>query len=155
MNNSVAEFPIVANNGASPGGPSGLPARRREAAAMPANGPSQRLRIVSTRDADGAATPTSSSTTESCEALLLANLHVIDGVVRFVCQRHRLNPTEAEDFSSEVRLRLVDNDYNVLASPLVLEHRIKLIKGMIAEAMQTAARGNKDPIYSAWGEYNV
>ena len=47
------------------------------------------------------------------------------------------------------------NYYNFLASPLVLEARIKLIKGMIAEAMQTANRGTKDPIYIAWDEYNV
>lgn len=90
---------------------------------MPANGPSQRLRIVSTRNADGPATPPSSSTPESCEALLLANLHVIEGVVRFVCQRHRLNPTEAEDFASEVKLRLVDNDYDVLRR---FQHRSSL-----------------------------
>ncbi|MBS1661186.1 MAG: alpha-N-arabinofuranosidase [Bacteroidetes bacterium] len=47
------------------------------------------------------------------------------------------------------------NYYNFLATPIVLEQRIKLIKGMIAEAMQTANRGSKDPIYIAWDEYNV
>ncbi|HEY6899590.1 MAG TPA: alpha-L-arabinofuranosidase C-terminal domain-containing protein [Puia sp.] len=47
------------------------------------------------------------------------------------------------------------NYYNFLATPTVLEQRIKLIKGMIAEAMQTASRGTKDPIYIAWDEYNV
>jgi alpha-N-arabinofuranosidase len=47
------------------------------------------------------------------------------------------------------------NYYNFLATPLVLEQRIKLIRGMIAEAMQTANRGDRDPIYIAWDEYNV
>ncbi len=47
------------------------------------------------------------------------------------------------------------NYYNFVATPLVLEQRIKLIKGMISEAMQTASRGERDPIYIAWDEYNV
>lgn len=42
-----------------------------------------------------------------------------------------------------------------MASPLVLEQRTRLVKGMINQAMQTANRGNRDPIYIAWDEYNV
>jgi alpha-N-arabinofuranosidase len=47
------------------------------------------------------------------------------------------------------------NYYNFVSTPLVLEQRTKLIKGMIAQAMQTAVRPGKDPIYIAWDEYNV
>jgi RNA polymerase sigma factor for flagellar operon FliA len=38
---------------------------------------------------------------------------VIDSVVRYVCHRNKLGGSEAEDFGSEVRLRLVENDYEV------------------------------------------
>lgn len=47
------------------------------------------------------------------------------------------------------------NYYNFVSTPLVLEQRTKLIKGLIAQAMQTAQRGDRDPIYIAWDEYNV
>jgi RNA polymerase sigma factor (sigma-70 family) len=113
MNNPVAEFPIVANGGASPGR-SRLAARRGEVAAMPADRPSQRVRMLFTRAADGASTPISHDASSSYEALFLSNLPIIDGVIRFVCQRYRLNGTEREEFASEVKFRLVDNDYDVL-----------------------------------------
>ena len=48
-----------------------------------------------------------------------------------------------------------NNYYNFLATPLVLEKRTKLVKGMIDQVMQKAVRGAKDPIYIAWDEYNV
>ncbi len=48
-----------------------------------------------------------------------------------------------------------DNYYNFLSTPLVLEQRTKIVKGMIAEEMQKADRDNRDPIYIAWDEYNV
>lgn len=47
------------------------------------------------------------------------------------------------------------NYYNFISTPLVLEQRTKLVKGMIDREMQTAERGNRDPIYIAWDEYNV
>lgn len=47
------------------------------------------------------------------------------------------------------------NYYNFISTPLVLEQRTKIIKGLIAQAMQTADRGDRDPIYIAWDEYNV
>jgi alpha-N-arabinofuranosidase len=47
------------------------------------------------------------------------------------------------------------NYYNFVSTPLVLEQRTKMIKGLITQAMQTAARGDRDPIYIAWDEYNV
>lgn len=47
------------------------------------------------------------------------------------------------------------NYYNFVSTPLVLEQRTKIVKGMIAKEMQTANRVNKDSIYIAWDEYNV
>lgn len=47
------------------------------------------------------------------------------------------------------------NYYNFISTPLVLEQRTKIVKGMIDQVMQTAKRPNRDPIYIAWDEYNV
>lgn len=47
------------------------------------------------------------------------------------------------------------NYYNFVATPLVLEQRTKIVKGMIDLVMQKANRPNRDPIYIAWDEYNV
>lgn len=47
------------------------------------------------------------------------------------------------------------NYYNFMATPMVLEQRTKVVKGMIDQVMQTANRTNRDPIYIAWDEYNV
>jgi len=47
------------------------------------------------------------------------------------------------------------NYYNFMSTPLVVEQRTKIIKGMIDQVMQTANRQNRDPIYIAWDEYNV
>ncbi len=48
-----------------------------------------------------------------------------------------------------------DNYYNFIASPLVLEERTHIVKGMIAREMEKANRGDRDPIYIAWDEYNI
>jgi len=48
-----------------------------------------------------------------------------------------------------------NNYYNFLATPLVLEQRTQVVKGMIAREMVVADRGARDPIYIAWDEYNV
>ena len=48
-----------------------------------------------------------------------------------------------------------DNYYNFVASPLVAEKRTKIVEGMINEVMQNADRGDRDPIYIAWDEYNI
>ena len=42
-----------------------------------------------------------------------------------------------------------------MSTPLVLEQRTKIVKGMISQAMQTADRGSRNPIYIAWDEWNV
>ncbi|MBN1360672.1 MAG: hypothetical protein JW993_08775 [Sedimentisphaerales bacterium] len=47
------------------------------------------------------------------------------------------------------------NYYNFLATPLVLEQRTKVVKGMIDKEMVHANRGDRDPIVIAWDEYNV
>ena len=48
------------------------------------------------------------------EALFLANLPVIDSVVRHVCRRHHLSAAEADDFGSEVRLHIIERNYEIL-----------------------------------------
>jgi RNA polymerase sigma factor (sigma-70 family) len=48
------------------------------------------------------------------EALFSANLPVIDDVTSQVCRRHRMSPTEAEDFRSDVRLHFLDRNCEVL-----------------------------------------
>ncbi|MBN2524358.1 MAG: alpha-N-arabinofuranosidase [Bacteroidales bacterium] len=48
-----------------------------------------------------------------------------------------------------------DNYYNFLSTPLVLEQRTQIVKGMILREMAIADRGDSDPIYIAWDEYNV
>jgi alpha-L-arabinofuranosidase len=48
-----------------------------------------------------------------------------------------------------------DNYYNFVSTPLVMEQRTDLLRGLINEVMQTADRGDRDPIYVAWDEYNV
>lgn len=48
-----------------------------------------------------------------------------------------------------------NNYYNFLATPLVMEQRTNIVRGMINEAMQNADRENRPPMYIAWDEYNV
>jgi alpha-L-arabinofuranosidase len=48
-----------------------------------------------------------------------------------------------------------DNYYNFLSTPLVLEERTKIVKGMIEREMAIAERGDREPIYIAWDEYNI
>jgi len=38
----------------------------------------------------------------------------VDGVVRTIARRHRLPADEADELGSSVRLKLVENDYEVL-----------------------------------------
>ena len=48
-----------------------------------------------------------------------------------------------------------DNYYNFVSTPRVLDQRTQLIKGLIDREMAQANRGDRDPIYIAWDEYNV
>jgi alpha-N-arabinofuranosidase len=48
-----------------------------------------------------------------------------------------------------------NNYYNFLSTPLVLEQRTKITKGIIEKHMRKARRGDRPPMYIAWDEYNV
>src|SRR5450759_132921 len=48
-----------------------------------------------------------------------------------------------------------NNYYNFISTPLVMEQRTNIVRGMINEVMQTANRPCRPPIYIAWDEYNV
>mgnify|MGYP003665403029 CR=1 FL=1 len=48
-----------------------------------------------------------------------------------------------------------NNYYNYISTPLIMEQRTQIAKGMIDRVMQTANRPNRQPIYIAWDEYNV
>jgi RNA polymerase sigma factor for flagellar operon FliA len=50
----------------------------------------------------------------SDQSLFLSSLPVIDDVTAFVCRRHRLSTTEAEDFDAEVRLHFIDSHCQAL-----------------------------------------
>lgn len=50
----------------------------------------------------------------SYEDLFLANLGLVDDVVRFVSRRHRLTAADAEELRSQARLKIIDDDYAVL-----------------------------------------
>lgn len=48
-----------------------------------------------------------------------------------------------------------NNYYNFMATPMVLEERTHLVKGLIDEMMSRADRGDRDPVYIAWDEWNI
>ena len=48
------------------------------------------------------------------EALFVSQLDVIERVISFVSSRHRLAASDADDFSSHVTLRLIEDDYAIL-----------------------------------------
>lgn len=48
-----------------------------------------------------------------------------------------------------------NNYYDYLATPLALEERTQIVKGIILKEMAYAQRESKSPIYIAWDEYNV
>lgn len=48
------------------------------------------------------------------EEVFLTQLEVIDRAIAFVCRRQKLSPVDAEDFSSHVKLKLIENDYAIL-----------------------------------------
>jgi RNA polymerase sigma factor (sigma-70 family) len=52
----------------------------------------------------------------SRERLYLDHAEAIEEVLRFINRRHRCSPDEAEDFAGWARLKLVENDYAILAS---------------------------------------
>jgi RNA polymerase sigma factor (sigma-70 family) len=50
----------------------------------------------------------------SWEREFLELLPLIERIVEFVARRHCLSPADAEDFGSEVKIKLIDNDYAIL-----------------------------------------
>jgi len=52
----------------------------------------------------------------SRERLYLDNADAIEESLRFISRRHRCSQDEADDFASWARLKLVENDYAILAS---------------------------------------
>jgi RNA polymerase sigma factor for flagellar operon FliA len=48
------------------------------------------------------------------EQVFLANLPIIDALVQMVARQQRMSWSEAEEFASIVRLRLIENDYAIL-----------------------------------------
>jgi RNA polymerase sigma factor (sigma-70 family) len=48
------------------------------------------------------------------ESSFLSHLPLIDAVTRELCDRNRLRATEADEFVSQVRLAILDRDYDVL-----------------------------------------
>ena len=48
------------------------------------------------------------------ETLFLSNLPLIERIIKFVARRNRLSPADADDLSSAVKLKLIDNDYELL-----------------------------------------
>jgi len=69
------------------------------------------------RDSRGADRPPASAAWSqmSREALFLQQLPVVERVIGWVCGRQGLRGADAEDFASTVKLRLIENDYDVLA----------------------------------------
>ena len=48
------------------------------------------------------------------ESAFLEQLEVIEDAVRFIARRYHLRPAELEELSADVRVKIIDNDYEVL-----------------------------------------
>jgi RNA polymerase sigma factor (sigma-70 family) len=68
----------------------------------------------SIRHGSGDTAAVSAADTQHYEALLLANLPVVEKAIQFVCHRHKVPAADVEEFASEVKLKLVDRNYQVL-----------------------------------------
>jgi alpha-L-arabinofuranosidase len=73
---------------------------------------------------------------------------------------NRVILTELKDVIDYIALHIYvgnpdNNYYNFLSTPLVMEQRTNLVRGMINEVMTKADRAGRPPIYIAWDEYNV
>jgi RNA polymerase sigma factor (sigma-70 family) len=58
--------------------------------------------------------PVAPPSSVSYEQTYVEHAGLIEGVLTLICRRHRLAGMEADDFRSIARLKLVDNDYEVL-----------------------------------------
>lgn len=54
-------------------------------------------------------------TRQELESLFVENLPVVERIVGAISRRHRLAPDQIEDFGAWVKLRIVENDYSILA----------------------------------------
>jgi RNA polymerase sigma factor for flagellar operon FliA len=57
---------------------------------------------------------TESASREKAEARFLEELNTIERAIRFACRRASLFDADAEDFESYVKLKLIENDYDVI-----------------------------------------
>ena len=96
--------------------------RRGQALAMPINGPDQPVRLVTRATSDEGAPPAQRQSVEY-ETMFVSNLETIERVVRHVCQRQKLSGPAAEEFDSEVKVRLMERDYEVFRK---FQHRSSL-----------------------------
>jgi RNA polymerase sigma factor (sigma-70 family) len=60
-----------------------------------------------------ALSPIIACTSVDYERLVVDNLPLVDSVVRTIARRHRLSADEADELGSSVKLKLVENDYEV------------------------------------------
>lgn len=80
--------------------------------------------------------------------LLTANLSVIESAIRFASRRNRLDPEDAEEFASIVKLKLVENDYAILRA----YERRSSFATFISIVVQRMAL---DYRIHAWGKWHV
>ena len=71
-------------------------------------------RPTTSQQACGGGTRIDAVTDVTNETVFLSNLPVIDDVVGQTCRRHRLSPTEADDFRSDVHLHFIERNYERL-----------------------------------------
>ena len=58
--------------------------------------------------------PAAAPSRDSCEQLFLTHLSMIQGVAAAIARQHRLSPPDAEEFTADVQLRIIRDDYAVL-----------------------------------------
>jgi RNA polymerase sigma factor (sigma-70 family) len=91
--------------------------------AMPLNGPGHRIRLHPARDASHDSTGPAVGDRAHYETMFVSNLDVVDCAIHYICQRQKLFGAEAQEFESEVKLRLVEREYEVFRK---FQHRSSL-----------------------------
>jgi RNA polymerase sigma factor (sigma-70 family) len=82
------------------------------------------------------------------EALLTANLAVVERAIAFAVRRYRLDRTDAEEFASVVKLKLVDNDYAILDA-FEARSSFATFLGVVVQRMALDFRNH------AWGKWRA
>jgi len=75
-----------------------------------------------------------------------ANLPVIEAVIRYVAGQYRLTADERDEFAGDVRLRLIDNDFEILRR---FEHRSSL-KTFLVTVVQRQFLDYRDRVWGKW-----